>query len=171
MLNPPENRRRSHHPHHRQLPSSSTPGTRAALWTPHLLELLVDDSELDYLPHSRKLLKWKLSVSFFFLCSFIKTADICIYSLHYICVLYKTVLIVSHPCYSQIQKNSLVLVGRAHCQIWDWKENSFLEIVTKDLKEYRRMASNVHICLFREPEESISNWCTDAGGYIIYSEI
>nr|XP_034304600.1 protein kibra-like [Crassostrea gigas] len=84
QLYPPQNHHPSHHHHHhhhhhRLLPSSSTPGTRVALWTPHHLELLVDDSELDYLPHSRKLLKWKLS----------------------------------------IQKNSLVLVGRAHCQIWD----------------------------------------------------
>ncbi|XP_052679628.1 uncharacterized protein LOC128160357 [Crassostrea angulata] len=50
----------SQHPHRRPPHSSSTPGTRAALWTPHLMELLVgDDSGSGYHPPDFALLLYK----------------------------------------------------------------------------------------------------------------
>lgn len=86
------------------------------------------------------------------LCSIVKTADID-YSLHYdVRVLYvvhvfnKTMLnrffIVYPLFYSQIQKNASVCVpqGSAPMSDRDCKETSLQEIVTKDLKEYRRIA-------------------------------
>lgn len=131
---------------------------------PHILELLVDDS--DYLPHSRGLLKWKLWVSNFLEYLYYSNCQNWRYTQHF------TQNIVLHKYHTShfylfiflfIHRFKMIYVflsGQSQCQIWDCKKKlSRIEISSN--QRYQTIPKDCFIW---------SNWCTDALDYILSSE-